>query len=146
MSKGSMEFDMMLTKFKFVNENCFRGAVKQTPDLKKVQFAYHIDRDVSQTLLNERERKIKFHFTLEMKPDLGEINFDGECILNSPEQNKVQFCLQNQFPPFLRFIDRIILKPCLENSEKIAKKNNIPFPPVDFFLRLSGKRNIGKKH
>ena len=76
----------------------------------------------------------------EILQDIIIINFDGECILESPEQNKIQFCLVNQVPPFMQFIDRIILKQCYENSKKIAEENNIPFPPVEVLMRLPVKK------
>lgn len=135
-----MEFDMQLKSFKFKKEFCLRGAVALPNQWKKIQFKYYLDKNIHSSLLNSQERKIDFHFTLEMHPDFGEINFDGECVLESPEQQKVQFCFTNQIPPFIQFIDRIILKKCYENSKKIADKNNIPFPLVDFLMRLPEKK------
>lgn len=136
----SLEFDMQPKGFKFKKEFCLRGAVVLPTPLKKVQFKYYLDKNTHSSLLNSQERKIDFHFTLQMFPDFGEINFDGECILESPEQNKIQFCLFNKIPPFIQFIDGIILKKCYENSKKIAEKNNIPFPPVNFLMKLSVKK------
>ena len=135
-----MEFDMQLKAFKFTKEFFFKGANKPTTSgLKKVRFTYYLDKK-GHVLVNPSERKIDFHFTLEMHPDLGEINLDGECVLESPEQQKIQFCLINQVPPFMRFIDKIILKKCYENSKKIAEKNNINFPPVDFLMSIPEKK------
>jgi len=134
-----MEFDMRLKDFKFRKEFCLKGAVTQSSQWKKVQYKYFLDKNIHSSLLNSQERKIDFHFTLEMHPDFGEINFNGECILESPEQQKVQFCLFNEIPPFMQFINRIILNQCFKNSKKIAEKNKIPFPPVDFLIKISEK-------
>jgi len=135
-------FKMNLKNFKFKKEFCFRGAVTLLNQWKKIQFKYYLNKNIHGSLLNNQERKIEFHFTLEIHPDFGEINFDGECILKSPEQQKIQFCFVNQITPFIQFVDRIILRKCIENSKKIAQQNKIPFPPTDALMMSIFKKNI----
>ncbi len=128
MVKKSIEFDIKVKDFKFSNENFFKGANIIKSNLwKKVAFTHRID-NLKSKLINQRERVFGFHFTLEMKPDLGEINFDGECILESPEQNKVNYLLQNAPDIIKNFITSFILKYSYQNAEKIGKNEKIPFP------------------
>jgi hypothetical protein len=87
-------------------------------------------------LINERERKFECHFTLEMKPDIGEINFDVECILESPEQQKVEFVIYNAPKVISDFITPFILKNSYKEAEKIGKSEGISFPPVEQILKI----------
>ncbi|MBA7524737.1 hypothetical protein ES705_16879 [subsurface metagenome] len=138
MAKRSIEFDIKVKDFKFSNENFFKGANIIKPNLwKKVAFTHHID-NLKSKLISQRERVFEFHFILEMKPDLGEINFDGECVLESPEQNKVNFILQNSPDTIKNFIIPFILKYSYHNVEKIGKKEGLPFPPVNVILKQYG--------
>ena len=71
-----------------------------------------------------------------MRPDLGEINFDGECILESPQQNKIHFLIDTK--PLRSFMDRFILKNSYYHAEKFAKQEDFSFPPAQEILRIIG--------
>ncbi len=137
MSRKSIEFDAKVKNFKFFKETFFRGSNKIESKWKKIAFTHHIE-SIKSELINNQERKFHFHFTLEMKPDLGEINFDGEFILESPEQNKISFFLQNAPQALSQFYTPFILKNSYNNSEKIGKKEGLPFPPAKDILRRFG--------
>ena len=137
MSKKSVEFDIKFKNFIFDDEVLMKGTFKLTPAPIKVQFQHFIDIK-SYNLLNTRERKIKFHFRLIMRPDMGEINFDGECILESPHQNKIEFVIKT-IPKSLRsIIDNFILKYSYYHAEVFAQQQNFPFPPAQGLLRNFG--------
>jgi len=73
-----------------------------------------------------------------MQPDLGEMMFDGECILESPEQIKVSFIQQNAPHLLNNFVQKFLLKYSYINAEKFAKEQKIPFPPAKFILKKFG--------
>lgn len=129
--KGSAEFDMRLTKYKFFDENCFRGVNINIPGLlKKVQFHHNLNHRIEQKI-SLTERKITFDFLLEMRPDLGEISFKGECIFESPQQDKIDFLLAKIPKSVVNnlIIVKEITKNCFANASRIAKRNGLPFPP-----------------
>ncbi|MHA1795184.1 MAG: hypothetical protein ACTSUK_03670 [Promethearchaeota archaeon] len=136
MAKKEIEFDMKVGKFTFTKDYCFRGGFK-TPYFQKVRFSYYIDeRKISRKLINDREREISFRFTLTMLPDLGEISFNGKCILESPQQQKIDIVLQEVPGAIERFVDGIIRNASLKHTEEIARKNGIPIPPADVLIQM----------
>ncbi|MFX0136495.1 MAG: hypothetical protein ACFFDN_22840 [Candidatus Hodarchaeota archaeon] len=134
--KGSV--DLVLGKFKFKNENIFKGVVEITKELKKINLNWYVDRKNIFTI-KSGEWKIEFHFTLEMKPDFGEINLDGTCIAKSLDQNMPMY-LANEFPPVMATINYYIRLECYKKCLKIAMQNNIPLIPVEYFMKLSSKK------
>lgn len=139
LGKRSIEFDIKFKDFKFTDDFLLKGTFKTTPILTKVQFQ-HIINNLNYKLISSTERKLSFHFRLIMRPDLGEINFDGECIIESPEQNKIAFMIQNAPQPFRKLVDKWILKNCFYHAEEFAKKENFPFPPAEFLLKIPEKK------
>lgn len=69
-----------------------------------------------------------------MKPTIGELHFDGNCILESPEQHKITFFVQN-IPLFSKLVSKAILKECYVNFSNIAKKEEFPYLPVQVFYK-----------
>ena len=137
MVKKSIEFDLKFKNFTFNDEVLMKGTFKPTSEPIKVQFQHYID-ILSYKLINVRERKIRFHFRLIMRPDMGEINFDGECILESPQQNKINFVIKTIPKPLRTFMDTFILKNSYYHAEKFAKQENFPFPSAQGILRGLG--------
>ena len=137
LTKRSIEFDIKIKNFKFSDDVLLKGTFKPTSGFSKIQFQHFID-ILSYNLINTRERKIKFHFRLVMRPDIGEINFDGECILESPQQNKINFAIKTIPKPLRIFIDTFILKNSYYHAEKFAKQENFPFPPTQELLKRFG--------
>ena len=129
MSK-TIEFDIKFRDFKFSDEVLIRGTNKPIEGIVKIQFK-HIITILSYDLINVRERKIRFRFRLIMRPDIGKINFDGECILESPQQDKVHFV----FKMMRSFVDNFILKSSYYHAEEFMKKEHYPFPPAQAILR-----------
>lgn len=93
---------------------------------------------LSYNLINTRERKIRFHFRLVMRPDIGEINFDGEFKLESPQQNKLNFVINAIPKPLRKILDTFILKNSYYHAQRFAKRENFPFPAVRELLRKFG--------
>jgi len=139
--KKEIEFDMRLTDFEFNRRTLFKGALEipKGKKLKKIIFKHHLNRKINSNLLSSTKRKIKFDFSLEMHPDWGEIRLEGCCNLESPDQQKISFCLTNKFPPVENLINKIIVNTCLKECRKIGLKEGIPFPPLNFLLKLKEK-------
>ncbi|TET00484.1 MAG: hypothetical protein E3J90_03940 [Promethearchaeota archaeon] len=137
MAKKSIEFDIRFKNFTFDDEVLMKGTFKPTSGFTKVQFQHYID-ILSYKLINIRERKVRFHFRLIMRPDIGEINFNGECILESPQQNKINFVIKTIPKPLRLFMDNFIVKYSYFHAEVFAKQENFPFPPAQGILRGLG--------
>jgi hypothetical protein len=73
-----------------------------------------------------------------MRPDIGEINFDGECLLESPQQNKINFVIKTIPKPLRMFMDKFILKNSYYHAEKFARQEGFSFPPAQGILRGLG--------
>jgi len=135
--KRSIDFDVKFRDFKFSDEFLLRGTFRPTRDLTKIQFQHFID-ILGYHLISPNERNIKFHFRLVMRPDIGEINFDGECVLEAPEQNKIEFLIQNAPQPLRKIVDKFILKNSYYHAEKFAKQEKLQFPPAKEILKKFG--------
>ena len=133
----SIDFSYKFRDFKFSDEFLLRGTYKPKVNWTKIQFQHFID-ILGYHLISPNERKIRFHFRLVMRPDLGEINFDGECILESPELYKIEFLIKNKPQPIRKIIDTFILKNSYYNAEKFTKKENFLFPSAKEILKRFG--------
>lgn len=129
-----MDISFRFKEFKFIKESVFKGTNKiPKSGWKKVKLTYHLD-EMGQKLINQHIRSFKFHFTLQLLPDIGEINFDGECIMESSNQDKVEIAIRNNITPILKFINICIIKNCIINSKNICDKNKLPLPPVNILF------------
>jgi len=126
------KFDIKFKDFRFSDEVLMKGTFKLTSEFTKVQFQHYIN-ILNNNLINIRERKIRFHFRLIMRPDIGEINFDGECILESLQQNKIHSVISTK--SFRSIMDKFLLKNSCNHAEKFAKQENFPFPNPYQILR-----------
>ena len=125
---------MKFKDFIFSDEVLMRGTFKAPSGFSKLNFEHFIEM-ISYDLINNKERKIVFQFRLIMRPDVGEINFVGECILESPQQDKIDFII-NFLPGALRSLtDKIILKESYFHAEKFAKQEEFLFPSVHVILK-----------
>ena len=138
MSKFSIDFDIRIKDFKFSNEFLVKGKHKVSQNWQKVRFDHSLKWDIPKDLISKDEKRITFHFKLEMKPDIGEMMFDGECILESPEQRKVSFIQQNAPQILNKFVENFLLKYSYINAENFAKEQHLPFPPAQFILKKFG--------
>ena len=134
MAKQSIEFDVKFKGFKFSDEFLLRGTFKSGLKWTKIKFHHSIN-IVYFHRINTSERKIKFHFKLVMRPDVGEMSFDGECLLVSPEQNKIEFIMKNAPRVLGRLVDMFILKNSYLHAEIFAKQENFLFPPAKELLK-----------
>lgn len=135
-----MDISLKFKEFKFTKEFIFKGANKTTESgWKKIKLTYHYDKK-GQKLINQHTRLFKFHFTLQLFPDIAEINFDGECIVESPNQDKIETVIKNNITPVLKFIETHIVKNCIINSKKIFDKHKLPLPPVNLLFKMLNLR------
>lgn len=135
--RSPIDFYCKFRDFRFFDEVLLRGTFKPTKNLTKVQFQHFID-ILGYHLITPNERKVKFHFRLVMRPDIGEINFDGECILESPEQNKIEFLIHNAPQPLRKVVDAFILKNSYYHAEEFTKQENFTFPSAKEILKRFG--------
>ena len=75
-----------------------------------------------------------------MEPDFGEMIIEGNCTIESLEQFKISFLLQNAPKPFNTIIEKFIVKNSYIRCEQFAKEQKIPFPPAILILMKFGIR------
>ena len=134
MVKISIKFE--LKNYRFSNEY-IKGLEKPSNSQGKVQIAHFLDK-VNFQILNETEIKIKFHFKVIIAPSVGEYNFNGECIMESPEQENIRHLLKNYPAKLKHSVNRFLLKTCYSYAEKLANSENLYFPPIQKILSSYG--------
>lgn len=72
---------------------------------------------------------VNFHYKLVMKPNIGEIVFDGNYTIYNPEKQKLAFVLQNAPKAIELILKKITYNKSIIHAEKIANENGIYFPP-----------------
>lgn len=128
----SFNFYLLKGKKKIPHDYYFlRGSFKSGDVIPKLNFKFSmkIKRD---ELINQNNRMIYFRFYVSMEPTIGELHFDGDCLLESPEQHKITFFIQN-VQPFKELICKTILKECYIHFDNIANKEKIPHLPINVF-------------
>lgn len=88
----------------------------------------------SYNLINKTERLIDYIYTVKMLPDAGEIGFDGECILESPDQDTIEFLLKNSDTYRMR-VEYNIHKRAYPHAERIALEEGVAFLPSKLVLK-----------
>lgn len=102
---------------------------------------------------NKLEGLLSFNFRLEILPDIGEISFSGDCILESsnlktiimvlksPENSKLK--IKNR--PILEVINKLLLRRLLDHSKEIGEKEGIRFHSYELVLKNLGLEHISFK-
>jgi hypothetical protein len=131
-----ISFEADFKNFRFSHES-FKGAKSPPDNQGRLKISHIIDK-LDYQILNKTETKINFHFGLVIAPDIGDYNFDGECILESPEQEKIRHLLQKSPANLKQALNRFLLKECYLYAEKLAQSEDLYFPPVQKVLNSYG--------
>ena len=116
--------------FKFFKIYIFQGADKKINGfIKKVFVTPIID------ITKYSDQEIKFHFALQIKPDIGEIWFDGKCTIYSSDKERFSKLIKNNFDDIKQTIKRDILRESYPHSKRFAKTKGINLPPLDFIMK-----------
>ena len=119
--------------YKFYNEKYFSGSREPNPEnFKDIQIKLHIR---EKELINKTERLLFFSFTMEFFPNCGEFAFDGECVIESPNQNSIGLLLDAS-KSFRMRVEYNIYKRAYPLAEKIAKEEGILIPSSDLMLKI----------
>ncbi len=118
----------------FKGEEFLKGQYKD--DLiswEKIKFVHDLKFDISPQLISKDERKITFSFRLKTEPGVCIISFNGQAILDSPNQGQLQNILQLPLPSQLAQILRLniskkLLFSSCKKSQEIASREGILFP------------------
>ncbi len=122
-----------LGKFEFYNE-VIKGALEMNYNWNNIQFNYVIDW-IGHELISNVERKILFAFSLTTQPESWTIYFEGECVLESYDQENFEK-ITSQFEGSMDFFfGKRILKPSLKHSQRLAKERGFDFPSSDFLIQ-----------
>lgn len=131
-----ISFEAEFKSFRFSHESIIKGK-EPTVNQSKIQVVHAIG-NLDYLTLNETELKVKFHFWLEITPDLGEYIFDGECIMRSPQQVKILYLLNEHPGNLKRVVNKFLLKGCYYYAKKLAQSENLFFPPIQKVLESHG--------
>lgn len=119
--------------YKFYNEKYFSGSIESNPEnLKDIQVKLHIRK---KELFNKTDRLLFYTFTMKFLPNCGEFAFDGECVIESPDQNTIGLLLDTS-NSFRMRVEYNIYKRAYLLAEKIAKEEEIFIPPSDIMLKV----------
>ncbi len=134
MVKISIKFE--LKNYRFSNES-IKGLEKPLNSQGNIKIAHFLDK-VDFQIFNETEILIKFCFKVTIDPSIGEFSFDGECIMESPEQENIRHLLKNYPAKLKHSVNRFLLKTCYSYAEKLANSENFYFPPIQKVLSSYG--------
>jgi hypothetical protein len=123
-----ISFEADFKNFRFSHES-FTGVESPPDNQGRLKISHVIDK-LEYQIITETEIKVKFHFGLIIAPEVGDYGFDGECILESPEQEKIRHLLQKSPANLKQALNKFLLKECYLYAEKLAHSEDLYFPPV----------------
>jgi tetratricopeptide (TPR) repeat protein len=124
-SNGVPAVNFTVKNFQF-SDSSIKGTFTQKDTSTKGNVHAQLD-ILNYTMISENERKIRFHFKLETEPYIGAISFEGDFVLVSSDQLKINKLIQKD-PNFLRKLtDKTILKQCFSHVEKVIGKKGPSF-------------------
>lgn len=103
--------------------------------------------------LNQHEGLLTFEFRLEITP-IGEIKFQGDCILFSPIlkdliiilKSKKDSKIRRRNEIFMNALNKLLLKRCLNYAKELGEEEGIQFHNFEFLLSQLGLENISFKN
>ncbi len=134
-------FEWHTSDFKFFKVNYFQGADRKKPGrIKTVGIKPIVDIKKTHALGPEGTIRIDFMFTIQMLPDVGEINFNGKCLIYSENPERIAAALENNVEAIFKIIKKDILKSAYPHARNFGKNKGHNLPPLDFIIT-----NIGNK-
>lgn len=115
--------------FKFFKINIFQGSDRKINGFAKMVFIKPI---IDITKYSDKE--IKFTITLQIKPDIGELNFNGRCSVYSSNYERFSKMIENYFDNIKQTIKKDILKEAYPHAKRYVKNKGINLPPLDFIM------------
>lgn len=132
-----------LGKFRFVNEQ-----IEKWVDINVmgyVECVYEIKK-TNLTPLNPKKALLTFEFKLEILPNTAKITFIGDCLLISPKmpillrilKAKKGSLIRNKNQLFLKALNKLLLRRCMDYAKKIGDKEGIRFQDYEKILQEFG--------
>lgn len=120
------KYEWGLTDFKFFKVNFFQGADKRiNGSIKKIFVKPIIE------ITKYSAEELRFQFALQMKPDVGEIWFDGKCAFYSSNKERFSKIINSNFELMKQTIKEDILREAYPHVSRYAKTKGINLPPLD---------------
>ena len=128
-----IQWKARIKEYKFYNEKYFGGSEEPNPEsLIEIKIKLDIRK---KELINKTDRLLFYTFTMKFLPNYGEFAFDGECVVESPDQNTIGLLLDTS-NSFRMRVEYNIYKSAYPLAEKIAKEEGIFIPPSDIMLKV----------
>lgn len=83
---------------------------------------------------------IKFHVEIDIDPDIGSIEFDGDFNLITEQLNGIKFFFVKDKERLEEIIVEIIFRNSYSKAKKIADINSMPFPEYTNIENINRKR------
>lgn len=114
-----------------------------------VEYEYQVE-TTGITPYNLTEGLLSFKFELEILPDIGKIEFNGDCILFSNVLKSLVMILKadkntllwKKNQDFINGLHKFLLRRCLDYSKKIGEKEGIHFHSYELILKEEGLEHI----
>lgn len=118
--------------YKFYNEKFIHGIAEPTLEsFNRIDFKVEISK---KDLVSKDERLIFFTVRVKLLPACGEFAFDGEMIIESPDQKTIELLLDKSDSFKIR-VEYNIIKRVYPLAEKIAKEQGLFLIPSDMLLK-----------
>lgn len=110
---------------------------------KQVEYEHDL-RTTIFTPINPTEGLLKLNFKLQILPDIGEVKFNGVCIVESSFMKEIIHIMKTKGnKPFYDALNKLLLRRCFDHSKLIGEKNGMHFHSFDIVLR---KYELDKVH
>ncbi len=141
-------------QFRVKNFNFFNEAATPWVDQRgnnKIEYDYKL-RLLRLSKVNPTEALLRFKFKLQILPDVGEIKFHGECIVESTTIKYLVYIMKDSTPkqvkeknqPFKDALISLVRKRCFEHAKDIGEKENIRFPSFEYLQEQLNFKNKKK--
>ena len=138
---GPSSFEWFIADFKFFKVNYIQGADEREPGkIKPVRIKPIAEIKKIHPLGLKGTIRIDFMFIIQIHPDVGEISFNGTCLVHSENLEKIQATFEKKNKIIFAQVKKDILKSAYPHAKNYAKNRGHKLPPLEFILR-----NIGDK-
>ncbi|MFX1502030.1 MAG: hypothetical protein ACFFDH_13790 [Promethearchaeota archaeon] len=123
-------------KFIYFNEQVIPGP---NSGKKYNNAEFYVKGDLNEPkILSKMSLLVPYHFVMNITPDVGHIEFDGQFIFDSFKK-EIGYLLNNKFDNLKVVLQNVIAKAGIRHAEKISKKYRIGFSSEVIFKKLGLK-------
>ena len=127
-----VKWKVRMKDYKFYNEKYYQGLDQTSPNNTKfVDFKFQVSK---KELISKCNRLLTFTITVNFMPNSSKFVFDGECVIESPDQNIIKLLIDNS-DSFRMLIEYNIFKKVYPLVERMAKEERLLVPPSELVIK-----------